>query len=160
LFRSEFDNFDIRRKRPRKRRSRPDPVVVDWTSDLESLQFVLTVKPMLQDLAGITGEEGGVGGGGGILPDAAEWESIERMCILLAKFAEAEEGFEIGFRRSRRGGGGGGNGCNGGGGERRSRESAAAEPAAAAADEKDESNMRTMPDVQNVVPEFFDLQVF
>ena len=55
---------------------------------MESLQFVLTVKPMLQDLAGITAG-GGVGGGGetgGILPDAAEWEAIERICILLEKF--------------------------------------------------------------------------
>ena len=61
-----------------------------WSSELECLQFVLTVKPMLQDLAGITagsggGGEGG-GGGGGILPDAAEWEAIERICILLEKF--------------------------------------------------------------------------
>ena len=53
---------------------------------MECLQFVLTVKPMLQDLAGITA--GGSGGGetGGILPDAAEWEAIERICILLEKF--------------------------------------------------------------------------
>ena len=55
---------------------------------MEYLQFVLTVKPMLQDLAGITAG-GGVGSGGetgGILPDAAEWEAIERICILLEKF--------------------------------------------------------------------------
>ena len=49
---------------------------------------MLTVKPMLQDLAGITAGSGGGGGGesSGILPDAAEWEAIERICILLEKF--------------------------------------------------------------------------
>ena len=43
---------------------------------------------MLQDLAGITAGSGGAGGGesSGILPDAAEWEAIERICILLEKF--------------------------------------------------------------------------
>ena len=42
---------------------------------------------MLQDLAGITAGSGGGGGeSGGILPDAAEWEAIERVCILLEKF--------------------------------------------------------------------------
>ena len=56
---------------------------------MECLQFVLTVKPMLQDLAGITaGGGGGASGGdaGGILPDAAEWDAIERICVLLEKF--------------------------------------------------------------------------
>ena len=59
-----------------------------WKSDLECLQFVLTVKPMLQDLAGITAGGGGGSGGdaGGILPDAAEWDAIERICVLLEKF--------------------------------------------------------------------------
>ena len=47
---------------------------------------MLTVKPMLQDLAGITAGSGGGGESGGILPDAAEWEAIERVCILLEKF--------------------------------------------------------------------------
>ena len=47
---------------------------------------MLTVKPMLQDLAGITAGSGGGGDTGGILPDAAEWEAIERICILLEKF--------------------------------------------------------------------------
>ena len=41
---------------------------------------------MLQDLAGITAGSGGGGESGGILPDAAEWEAIERICILLEKF--------------------------------------------------------------------------
>ena len=42
---------------------------------------------MLQDLAGITAGSGGGGGeSSGILPDAAEWEAIERICILLEKF--------------------------------------------------------------------------
>ena len=41
---------------------------------------------MLQDLAGITAGSGGGGESGGILPDAAEWEAIERVCILLEKF--------------------------------------------------------------------------
>ena len=92
--------------------------------------------------------------------------------IPLFYFSEADEGFDIGFRRrggaAAAGGGGRGGGCSGGeGGGRRPRRSriiggSLREEAAAAGEEVStaaEQNARTAPDVQNVVPEFFDLQV-
>ncbi len=111
---------------------------------------------MLLDLAGITHgasaeATSGNGGGscGGILPTSTEWDSIDRIFALLSKIAEAEDGFEFGFRRSRRPGAG-------------RRPASDAQHVAATlfdAEGGGDSSMRTMPDIQNVVPELFDLQV-
>ena len=113
-----------------------------------------------------------------LVPPFALFSSL----IPLFYFSEADEGFDIGFRRraaAAAGRGGGCNGSDGGNGGRRSRRSriigsfreeqpaAAAASAASAAGEEvaaatasaAEQNARTVPDVQNVVPEFFDLQV-
>ena len=104
-------------------------------------------------------------------PSHAPFRSFSSL-IPLFYFSEADEGFDIGFRRrgaaAAAGSGGRGGGCSGGeGGGRRPRRSRIIggslreEPAASGEEvpQTAEQNARTAPDVQNVVPEFFDLQV-